>query len=78
MSRPFPLRLQTGLSDAWMIVALVLPVTTLVAAVKAASVKVHTAGDRLQIWRPALGWCMVAAALAMNVFCYAVIARALR
>ena len=78
MSRSLPLRVQIGLSDAWMIVALVLPVTTLVAAVKAASVKLPTTAARRQIWRPVLGWCMVAAALLMNVFCYAVIARVLR
>jgi Mn2+/Fe2+ NRAMP family transporter len=60
-----------------MVLALILPIATLVAAIKAASVRFHVADHELQVWRPVLSWCMVAVALTMNVFCYTVVARAL-
>jgi hypothetical protein len=61
-----------------MVVALIIPIPTLVAAIKAASVRLQAADNQLQLWRPVTAWCMVAVALITNVFCYAVIARALR
>ena len=73
-----PFRTQIGLSDVWMVIALILPVPTLIAAVKAAAVPLHAEDGLLHFWRPLLGWCMVAAALSVNVFCFIVIGRALR
>ena len=73
-----PFRLQLALSNAWMVVALFLPIGTLVAAVKAVAVPFRATDNQRHIGRYVLGWCLVVVALAMNVFCYMVIARALR
>ena len=71
-----PFRLELAVSNAWMVVAFFLPIATLVAVVKAVAVRFRD--HRLLVWRPVVAWCLVTVALAMNVFCYTVIARALR
>ena len=73
-----PLRVQHTLEGEWMLFALLLPICTIMAAVKAVQLSLSTGGEQLQFWRPVAGWCLVALALAFNAFSYVVISRALR
>jgi len=74
-----PLRVQHTVEGFWMFFALLLPISTIMAAVKAAGLSLR-ADDESQahIWRPVVAWCLVALAFAFNVFSYVVISRALR
>jgi hypothetical protein len=67
-----PLRVQVGVFGVWMIIALILPIATVVAAVKAAALPFRAPDTRVRLLRPVFGWCLVAVAVTMNVFCYAV------
>jgi len=73
-----PFRVQIGFFGVWMMIALILPIATLVATVKAAAVPFRAPDAKVRLLRPVFGWCLVAVAVTMNVFCYAVVARALR
>jgi hypothetical protein len=68
-----PLRVQHTLEGWWMLFALFLPITTIVAAVKAVQLSLRAGGEQLNFWRPVAGWGLVAFALAFNVFSYVVI-----
>jgi hypothetical protein len=73
-----PLRAQHTLEGWWMLVAIFLPISTLVAAVKAVQLSVRAGGVKFHLWQPVAAWCLVAPALAFNVFSYMVISHALR
>ncbi len=74
-----PLRVQHAVEGFWMLFALLLPISTIMAAVKAVQLSLR-AGDvsQVHIWRRVVAWCIVAFALAFNVFSYIVISRTLR
>jgi len=74
-----PLCVQHTVEGFWMLFALLLPISTIMAAVKAVQLSLR-AGDesRVHIWRPVVAWCLVALALAFNVFSFIVISRTLR
>jgi hypothetical protein len=74
-----PLRVQHTVEGVWMFAALLLPISTLFAMVKAVRLSLR-AGDEgeVRIWQPIVAWCVVAVAIAFNVFSYVVIARTLR
>jgi len=74
-----PLRVQHALEGLWMFAALFLPISTIFATVKAVHLSLCVEHDaEVRIWQPIVGWCLVAVAIAFNVFSYVVIARALR
>jgi|KBSSwiStaDraftv2_1062776.scaffolds.fasta_scaffold00251_48 hypothetical protein len=78
ISHTLPLRGQHTLEGWWMLVALFLPVSTLVAAVKTVQLSVCAGGVKVDFWQVVAAWCLVAPALAFNVFSYMVISHALR
>ena len=61
-----------------MLFALFLPLSTFVAAVKAIQLSLRAGGLTFRFWQPIVAWCLVALALAFNVFFYIVISQALR
>lgn len=73
-----PFHLELALSEAFMGVMFLLPIATIVAAFKTISVPLRTADNRLHVGTPVAAWCLVAVALALNVFFYMAIERALR
>jgi len=74
-SLPFHRRLL--FDEIWMTVVAFLPIPTIVAAVKAISLRFRLADER-SIWQPIVGWGAVLAAVALNVFFYRVVADTLR
>jgi hypothetical protein len=74
-----PLHVQHTVEGVWMLAAIFLPISTLFAIVKAVQISLR-AGDEaeVRIWQSIVAWCLVAAAMACNVFSYVVIARTLR
>ena len=72
-----PFHRQRILDEIWMTVAAFLPITTIVAAVKAISLRFRVA-DEQSIWQPFVGWGAVLAAAVLNVLFYLVIADTLR
>jgi hypothetical protein len=63
----------------WMIFALLLPISTVMAAVKAVQLSVRRGGsEQLYFLAPAVGWCLVAVAVGFNLFSFIVVSRALR
>jgi len=61
-----------------MLFALLLPISTIMGAVKAVQLSLRRGGGQLYFWAPAVGWCLVAVALGFNVFSLIVISRTLR
>jgi len=79
LSSSIPLRMQHTLEGFWMIVALLLSISTVAAAVKAVQLSVRRGGSEpLYFLAPAVGWCFVAVAVGFNVFSFVVVSRALR
>ena len=73
-----PLRVQHALEGLWMFAALFLPISTILATVKAVRLSLRLGDEaEVRIWQPIVGWCLVAVAIAFNVFSYVVIARTL-
>jgi len=74
-----PLLVQHTVEGVWMFAALLLPISTLRAMVKAVHLSLR-AGDegKVRVWQPIVAWWVVAAAIAFNVFSNVVIARTLR
>jgi hypothetical protein len=64
--------------ETWMGVALLLPVFTIVACVKAVALRFASADRQTWVWRPVLAWGIIVVALVLNVLCYRVIADTLR
>jgi hypothetical protein len=74
-----PLPAQHAAEGFWMLFALLLPISTIMAAVKAAQLSLRAGdGSQVHICRSVFAWCLVASALAFNVFSYIVISRTLR
>ena len=74
-----PLRVQHTVDGFWMLVALLLPISTIMAAIKAVQLSIRAVdGTQVRVWRPVLAWGVVAFALAFNVFSYIVISHTLR
>jgi hypothetical protein len=75
ISLPFHRRLL--FDDIWMTVVALLPIPTIVAAVKAVPLRFRVANERT-VWQPIVGWGAVLVAAALNVLFYRVIADTLR
>lgn len=73
-----PLRMQHTLEGFWMLFALLLPISTIIAALKAVQLSLGGGGEQLYVWAAAIGWCLVAVALGFNVFSFIIISRTLR
>lgn len=79
LTSAIPLRVQHTLEGLWMLSALVLPIATIMAAVKAVQLSLHGGGsEQVYSWLPSVAWCLVAVALGFNVFSFIVISKALR
>jgi hypothetical protein len=63
--------------EIWVTVVAFLPIPTIVAAVKAISLRFRVVDERC-VWQPIVGWGAVLAAAALNVLSYRVIADILR
>ena len=74
-SLPFHRRLI--FDEIWMTVVAFLPIPTIVAAVKAISLRFRIADERI-VWRPIVAWGAVLAAAGLNVLFYRIIADTLR
>lgn len=70
-----PLHVQRTVEGAWMFAALFLPISTIFAMAKAVHLSLR-AGDKaeVRIWQSVVAWCLVAVAVAFNVFSYVVLA----
>ena len=64
--------------EIWMGVALLLPVFTIVACVKAVAVRFASGDHQTCVWRPVLAWGIIVVAFVLNALCYRVIADTLR
>jgi hypothetical protein len=74
-----PLRVQHTVAGVWMLFALLLPISTIMAAVKTVQLSLRAADQsKVHHWRPVVAWCLVGLALAFNVFSCIVISRTLR
>ena len=74
-----PLRVQHTVEGVWMLFVLLLPISTMMAAVKTVQLSLRAADQsKVHRWRSVVAWCLVALALAFNVFSYIVISRTLR
>jgi hypothetical protein len=73
-----PLDAQHTLEGWRMLFPLFLPISTLVAAVKALQLSLRAGGLTFHFWQPIAAWCLVMLALAFNAFSYMVISHALR
>jgi hypothetical protein len=74
-----PLRVQHTVEGVWMFAALFLPISTIFAVVKAVHLSLRARDEtEVRIWQSIVGWCLVAVAIAFNLFSYVVIARTLR
>jgi|SRR6476659_3539265 len=78
ISEILPFRTPHTLEGWWMLFALFLPISTLVATVKAVQLSLRAGGVGFHFWRPVAAWCLVAVAIAFNLFSYMVISHALR
>jgi len=74
-SLPFHRRLL--FDEIWMGVAVLLPIPTVLAAVKATALRFRTADERY-VWQPIVGWGGVLTAAVLNVLFYRVVADTLR
>jgi hypothetical protein len=72
-----PFRHRLLFDDIWMGVVVFLPISTVVAGVKAVALRFHSA-DARYVWQPIVGWGAVLAAAALNVLFYRVVADTLR
>jgi hypothetical protein len=61
-----------------MLVAALLPITTIVAGFKASRIPLGAGDNGLRVWPSLVAWCLVAFAVALNVACYKTIADTLR
>jgi hypothetical protein len=73
-----PFHSQRLFDETWMGVAILLPIFTIVAAVKAVALRFASADNQVSVWRPVLGWGLVIVAFVLNALCYRVIADTLR
>jgi len=73
-----PLSARHTLEGWWMLFALFLPISTLVAGVKAVQISLCAGGVRFHLLQLIAAWSLVAAALAFNVFSWMIISYALR
>jgi hypothetical protein len=74
-----PLRVQHTLESFWMLVALLLPISTIIAAVHAVRLSLRVGDEsQIRIWQPVVGWCLVTFAVAFNMYSYIVISLTLR
>ena len=74
-----PLRMLHTFESFWMLVALLLPLSTIIAAVNAVRLSLRVGDEsQIRIWQPVVAWCLVAFAVAFNVYSYIVISLTLR
>jgi len=78
LSEILPFRTPHTLEGWWILIALLLPISALVAAVKAVQLSLRAEGVRYVFWHSVVAWCLVAPAVAFNVFSYMVISHGLR
>jgi hypothetical protein len=72
------LRVQHTLEGFWMLFALLLPISTIMAAFKAVQLSLRGNGEQPYFWMLGVGWGLVAVAVGFNVFSFMVISRTLR